>query len=145
MQRIRIARVLPALLLALSFGFVPTGATAQSVVERPVDTSPRGGLTPFRSDRELRDYLVALRGDSHYPEPPAPPPPSPPPPPSRTAAAAAGFRAGSNHGDRRADRATQPRIRHARSLRRAGEEWITNTQEAGVDEGDIVKLRGDRW
>jgi hypothetical protein len=91
---------------------------------------PRGSLMAFGSDAELRAYLRRLRREE-APEPPmpvpepvmySPPPPSPPPPAGAAQAAAP------------APVAALPAGKAAS---------ITNNQEANVDEGDIVKMRGD--
>ncbi len=76
------------------------------------------GLSAFRSDSELRAFLRAIaaeqRRELESNPPPPPPPPSPPPPPPPPGAASAPAALS-----------------------------ITNTQVAGVDEGGIVKVRGD--
>ncbi len=96
---------------------------------------PRGSLTAFRSDFELRNYLRRLRRQQEAvpPEPvpvPMPPPPMAPPPPPPPGAAAA----------------PSPIVVTGASVAPlpAGKAAsITNNQEANVDEGDIVKMRGD--
>lgn len=83
--------------------------------------APQDTLTPFRSDAQLKRFLKRVRR--------APPPvpamaaPSPPAPAAADGAAEAPADASSS-----AFTTT---------------ESITNTQEAGVDEGGIVKVRGD--
>ncbi|WP_310468199.1 beta-propeller domain-containing protein [Sphingomonas sp.] len=88
-----------------------------------------GSLASFRSDRELRAFLEKRRetrqdsrGQSSVVY--APPPPAPPPPPAATAESSA-------------DAIVTTGSRVAKS------DAITNNQEAGVDEGGIVKKRGD--
>lgn len=83
-----------------------------------------GSLEPFRSDMQLRTYLKVLkeREEERY-IPPPPPPPSPPPAPVASESSAAA-----------------PSASAAPS---AASDKITNVQEAGVDEGGIVKKRGD--
>ena len=82
------------------------------------------GLSSFRSDAELRAFLRSVVAEerrrnvddhgSPFPLPPPPPPPPAPPAPAAPGAASAPAALG-----------------------------ITNTQVAGVDEGGIVKQRGD--
>ncbi|HVQ09469.1 MAG TPA: beta-propeller domain-containing protein [Allosphingosinicella sp.] len=79
-----------------------------------------GGLTAFRSDAELRRFLRRLRGEQR---------PVPVPMPSPPAAAA-------DSAQEMAVAVTGSRI----STPSAG---ITNNQEADVDEGGIVKVRGN--
>jgi hypothetical protein len=115
-SRLWIAALAAAVILTGS----PAPATAQGAAEAPT-------LTPFASDRALRNFLRAVVAEERRenmaeygqpfppPPPPPPPPPSPPPPPPGAAAAPAAPAALS----------------------------ITNNQVIGVDEGDIVKARGD--
>lgn len=126
-------------LLALLAGLaVASDAAAQA----------RGGLTPFRSDAELRQFLRRVQG------PPLPPPPPPPPPPpvmapaipspSVQAPAAAPSAPPPSAG--MADNSAISNIQVTASRIEsdsAAEPSITNVQEQGVDEGDIVKRRGD--
>jgi len=76
------------------------------------------GLTAFSSDAAMRDFLRAIVAEQQEEwrrnPPPPPPPPAPPPPPPPPGAAAA-----------------------------PASVSITNNQIQGVDEGDIVKLRGE--
>lgn len=99
---------------------------------------PRGGLTAFRSDSELRAYLRRLRRQqessrAYEPVPvPMPAPMAAPPPPPPPAAGAP---------------APSPVVVTgtavaAQSAAKAAD-GITNNQEADVDEGGIVKMRGD--
>lgn len=91
-------------------------APAQAAPER-VRTAPHDTMTPFASDRQLKRYLKKTRR-AQRPVPMAVPAP-PPAPPAPAAPAAADSKAA------------------------ASGESITNTQEAGVDEGGIVKMHGD--
>jgi hypothetical protein len=80
--------------------------------------APRTTLTPFRSDSDLQRFLKKVRKT---------PPPMPAPAPAMTDSVASAPAAESS---RSADGTSSS-------------ESITNTQEAGVDEGGIVKVRGD--
>ncbi|MBC2776599.1 beta-propeller domain-containing protein [Parasphingopyxis marina] len=73
------------------------------------------GLEAFRSERELQAFFDRVQ---RFTPPPPPPPPPPPAPPSS-----------SSPGN-----VSPPAV---------ADESITNNQEAGVDEGGIVKVRGD--
>lgn len=111
-------------------GFAQPRADATA---RALPSKPRGALTAFRSDAELRTYLRRLKRQEELAYEPVPmpvmeAPPSPPPPPS-AGAPSQGFAA--------APAATKV---NALPQSTAG---ITNNQEANVDEGDIVKVRGD--
>lgn len=118
---IRLLRGALAACLALSFsvgGVAPVAAApkarARAVVEKQVP------LRAFKSDAELKAFLArrdraADRWLQENPPPPPPPPAPPPPPPPPGAPGTASATASS----------------------------ITNNQEANVDEGDIVKNRGD--
>jgi hypothetical protein len=95
-------------------------------------TKPRGGLTAFRSDAELRTYLRRLKRQENLAYEPVPmpvmeAPPSPPPP--SAGAPSQGF-------------AAAPVATKVNALPQSAA-GITNNQEANVDEGDIVKVRGD--
>jgi len=103
-----------------------TGSTVQA-------SEPSGSLTAFRSEAELKAFLkrvhqrgVVATAAAALDTVAAPPPPSPPPPPvmSAPAAMAPG-----------AESVVVTGFRVAES--------ITNTQEANVDEGGIVKNQGD--
>lgn len=110
-----------AALLALMVATPFSAAEAQrsQATSGPART---GSLRPLRSDAEFTALLRRLRAwqeENPPPPPPPPPPPAPPPPPpppGQTAAAEAPA---------------------------ASADGITNVQEAGVDEGGIVKVRGD--
>lgn len=82
--------------------------------------APHDAMVPFRSDDELIAYLKKVRRA---------PPPMPAPPPAPMAADGAVSTAAPAAS--KAERASSP-----------GEN-ITNTQEADVDEGGIVKMHGD--
>jgi hypothetical protein len=108
-------------LLASFFGVFTTTAGASSPDFRR-SASGNHTLAPFRSDEDLRQFLKRrLAARSRAVDAVAAPPPAPP------AAAMAG-----------AADVTETAVSQARS-----KPGITNTQEAGVDEGDIVKMRGD--
>ena len=104
---------------------------------RQASSKPRGGLTAFRSDAELRNYLRRLRRQQEaIPPVPVPvmmPPPSPPPPPP-SAPPPAGAQS-------EAITVTGTRVAQPSAAKAA--DGITNNQEANVDEGGIVKMRGD--
>jgi hypothetical protein len=104
------------LLLIAASGLPQAPAAAQPGAQTP-------GLTPFANAATLRAFLRSIvaeqrrenreaYGSDFPPPPPPPPPPAPPPPPPPGAASA-------------------PAALN-----------ITNTQVAGVDEGDIVKQHG---
>jgi Beta propeller domain len=115
----------------------PDPGFAQAAPKAPsaAASRPRRGLTPFRSDAELKAYLRRLKRQQDAIPPAiayAPPPvmespmPPPPPPPAEGAPAPA------------------PAPIVTTSARAAdAPASITNNQEASVDEGDIVKVRGD--
>lgn len=94
---------------------VATGFSAQAA---PAN-APNQTLQPFRSEAEFRDYLKRLQRA----RPRAVAPPAPASAPMEGAPA---------------DSAAAPSTQEAQR-----DESITNTQEAGVDEGGIVKVRGD--
>ncbi|MBC7985821.1 MAG: beta-propeller domain-containing protein, partial [Sphingomonadaceae bacterium] len=110
------ARLLLALMLAW-FGIVATPAFAQDANAGEA-ASPRAHLRAFRSDQEFSNFLRRIRARQQA-EAEAQAdsytlaPPPPPPPPPPPAAGATAAPS------------------------------ITNTQEVGVDEGGIVKIRGD--
>jgi hypothetical protein len=83
------------------------------------EAAAQDGMPNFRSDAELRRFLMrdGALGIAVPPPPPPPPPPSPAPPTEASAVSAA------------------PSAPDNPS--------ITNTQVAGVDEGGIVKVSGD--
>jgi hypothetical protein len=109
--------------------------TGQGAASAP--SKPRGGLTAFRSDAELRAYLRRLKRQQEAVQPvpvpmmmpPAPPPPSAPPP--------AGAQSQSGSITVTGARIARPNLTSTSPVS------ITNNQEANVDEGDIVKVRGD--
>ena len=113
-------------------GSVSLGGSAPASAQAA--EGPRAGarLASFRSDAELRAFLLKRRAAVRSAQGqtmgmPAAPPSAPPPPPPPPAPAA--------ESDSSAIAVTGSRV--ARS------DAITNNQEAGVDEGGIVKKRGD--
>ncbi len=130
-----LAAGLAALVLGAGPGFAQPGASGAAAGP----SRPRGGLAAFRSDAELRAYLRRLKRQE-VPEPPMPVPepvmyaPMPPPPPS--SAPPAGAPAPSPVIVSGTPVAAAPASSKAAAS-------ITNNQEANVDEGDIVKVRGD--
>jgi len=110
-----------ALVLAAQGAEAQRRAPAQ---DRPV-AAPRasGSLTAFRSDAELRRFLRRLRVVESMVAVPMPSPSAPP-------AAADGF-------------ASEGAVAVTGSRISAPSPGITNNQEADVDEGGIVKVRGD--
>ncbi|HEY0130844.1 MAG TPA: beta-propeller domain-containing protein [Allosphingosinicella sp.] len=100
---------------------------------------PRGSLTAFRSDAELRAYLRRLKRQEEaelpVPVPVMPEPMYAPPPPPPSAPPAAGAPAPNAVVVTGAPVAAPAAGKSADS--------ITNNQEAAVDEGGIVKMRGD--
>ncbi|HEX8062346.1 MAG TPA: beta-propeller domain-containing protein [Allosphingosinicella sp.] len=124
----RVLLLLAATAVAFSLAGPGSAQTSSTAAAKP-----RGGLTAFRSDAELRAYLRRLRrqqDSAPVPEPvimPAPMAPPPAPPPGASAPSPIVTTA--------APVAALPAAKAS-----AG---ITNNQEANVDEGDIVKMRGD--
>ncbi|HWM88730.1 MAG TPA: beta-propeller domain-containing protein [Kofleriaceae bacterium] len=102
-----------------------TGSPQPIDVSSTVVPSPREDLVRFQSRSELRDYLAALgrvqRRRSHQPGP------------SDGADMAAAAPAAEPAAPAKAEAGEEE----------AADESITNTQEAGVDEGGIVKAHGD--
>lgn len=128
--------LLAAGLIALSLaGAGPASAQpGGGTPARAKPSKPSGGLTAFRSDAELRTYLRRLKRQQEstmaYEPVPMPPPPSPPPPPPSAGAPASSpvVVTGTAVANQSASKAA---------------DGITNNQEANVDEGGIVKMRGD--
>lgn len=124
------------LMMGLTSALALLGATAAEAQAR------RDGLISFRSDAELRAFLEQRAA----PPLPPPPPPSPPPPPVMAPPPPGGSPApvvvsSEVYG---ADQAmTQIDEVVLTATRAGGDPSITNTQEADVDEGGIVKVRGD--
>jgi hypothetical protein len=124
------------LLLAGLAAFSLAAGTGSAQPAAKGANKPRGSLAAFRSDAELRAYLRRLKRQEEA-EPPVPVPvmpepmyaPPPPPPPS------AGAPAPSPMAVAATPVAALPAGKAAAS--------ITNNQESNVDEGDIVKMRGD--
>ncbi|HYW14560.1 MAG TPA: beta-propeller domain-containing protein [Allosphingosinicella sp.] len=127
-------------LAAASFaGADSASAQGRNRTPAAAPSKPSGSLTAFRSDSELRAFLRRLKRqeDANPPipvpvmmetPPPAPPPPSPPPPPGAAVPAPVTTVSGEEF------------FQTAQSKAADG---ITNNQEANVDEGGIVKMRGD--
>lgn len=117
-------------LLAMVTG-TPMPAATQAAA---TSAAASAGLTAFRDQAQLDAFFKRLRGTQRkrqramqYAPGAVPPPPmveAPPPPPAPTAAA---------------DAAAEPAARATTS----SPDGITNNQVAGVDEGGIVKSRGD--
>jgi len=101
-------------------------ASGSAIAASAEKNAPAKTLTAFRSDAELLRYLKRVH--RRPPPPPAPPAPQPaeasPPLPAPSDTASADVEAIAVTGSRLAD------------------EKITNTQEADVDEGGIVKMHG---
>jgi hypothetical protein len=110
-----------AVVLAAAFSLT---AVAPAVVQA---AEPSGGLSAFRSDAELRRFIKALDDSGAVPYPP--PPAAPPPPTMATPMPGAAAPA--------ASAPSEVVVTGSRA------ESITNTQEANVDEGGIVKAQGD--
>jgi hypothetical protein len=115
-----------AAVLIFPLGIIGAGVSVPTAASAWATDRPSHALAAFRSDKELAAYLRDLRKrderrslNTFNVAEPAPPPPPPPPAaaPMADTIAVTGARAGSPN--------------------------ITNNQEAGVDEGDIVKVRGD--
>jgi hypothetical protein len=125
----------PLLLATLASVFLPATPGCARPASGAV-SKPSGSLAAFRSDAELRAYLRRLKRQEEsrqaaivYEPMPAPveaPPPAPPPVASAAAPSPVVI-------------VGQGQI-NALPQAKAG---ITNNQEANVDEGDIVKVRGD--
>jgi hypothetical protein len=127
-----------ARVLALLALFVAVSILEADVALAARKNAPAGTLVPFKSDAELLKYLKRMRkaepvppadaaaapaDPAVAPSPPASVPlnlPPPPPPPASVVVPSPSY----------------PRAAATIS------EKITNTQEAGVDEGDIVKMHG---
>ncbi|HEX8263677.1 MAG TPA: beta-propeller domain-containing protein [Allosphingosinicella sp.] len=135
-----LASGLAALVLASGPGL---GQRPQPGVAAALPSQPRGGLAAFRSDAELRAYLRRLKRQQEEAAPPfvpqpAPMPPPPPPPPAPATAGADGAVTVTG------TRIARPNLTSSSPIAVVGaEESITNNQEASVDEGDIVKVRGE--
>jgi hypothetical protein len=118
-----------ATLLAAATLVACSGSQQTAEVARTVAPSSREDLVRFRSSSQLRSYLAAL-GRKQRRRSLA----TPAAPPSSTAAAPEPEAAAQESAP--ADAASGP-------AKDEGGESITNTQEAGVDEGGIVKAHGD--
>lgn len=111
------------------------GAMATSALAATPQDRGGSSMESFRTDRELRTFLRSVEG--YVPPPPAPPPPPPvlmstpvPSLPTTSAPVAS-----------TADVAANAAITVTGN--RVANPSITNTQEANVDEGGIVKVAGD--
>lgn len=122
-----------ASVFALLFAIAPFATPGVASAARK--NAPAATLVPFRSDAELIEYLKRVQKPAPPTDPAAAPadpaaalqsiplnipPPAPPPPPPSASVTAPNF----------------PRLAISTP------DQITNTQEAGVDEGDIVKMHG---
>lgn len=119
----------------------PTPASAQRGGGADEAARASGSLTPFRSDRELRRFLRQVQPDgSHIPpfSPPAPPPSPPPPSAPGAAPAESNVPITSVAVEDLTVTGTGDSLNDLPATTS-----ITNTQEADVDEGGIVKMRGD--
>jgi hypothetical protein len=132
--------LLAAGLAALSLsGAGPAIAQPSDETARGTRTKPSGSLTAFRSDAELRNYLRRLKRQQQaippaiayapMPQPVPVPPPAPPP--------SSGYSA-SDSVSVTGTRIASPNLESVTPVTS-----ITNNQEASVDEGDIVKMRGN--
>ena len=131
------------------------GSAAQAQPDRPAadpSSRPRGGLKAFGSDAELRAYLRKLAEGSGFappapvplpPPPPSPPPPPPPPPPPAPYSADDGSVVVTGTAIPQPNLTSTSPITSVSSEDLTATPSITNTQEIGVDEGGIVKVRGD--
>ena len=115
-----------ALAVCVSAGFASAAAVG-SEASAQADNAPKRTLTAFRSDKQLRRFLKRVR--RAQPRALAVPSPAPPPPSPEAAAPA--------------DAAAAPAESVTVTGSRLDDNSITNTQEVGVDEGGIVKVRGD--
>jgi hypothetical protein len=115
---------LAALFIVAASGLSASPAQAQNALE------------PFRSDEDLRAFLMP-EGDLAVRPPVPPPPPSPPPPPPPPSSPPPPGSAPVT--------ASPPPVAAVSDSAAAAPEnpSITNTQIAGVDEGGIVKVSGD--
>jgi hypothetical protein len=115
-----------ALAVGTSGVAAPASSAAAAIGTEAADASPRATLTAFRSEAELQRWLKrrkeAMERERRRMHRMADgvasttaPPPAPPPPPAAA----------------------------AQATEAAADTSITNVQEQGVDEGDIVKVRGD--
>jgi len=119
--------------LLLAGGAAPGQVRPQPRAQAQAQAAPRasGSLTAFRSEADLRRFLRRLRAAE---APPGPPIPSPAPPAmvvpvgSEAVAGVVNFAGDAVN--------SLPQLQ-------AASPGITNTQEANVDEGGIVKVRGD--
>lgn len=118
-----LARQTGRIMAALALLLLAATATAS-----PSYAGARGKLYAFRSEAELVRFLQRSQGEGRWPIVSAPPPPPPPAAPA-TAAAAPAMDAAPGEIVVTGQRIASPSI--------------TNTQEAAVDEGGIVKVQGE--
>ncbi|HEY0111770.1 MAG TPA: beta-propeller domain-containing protein [Allosphingosinicella sp.] len=124
-------KLFSALALLLCIGTAASIVAPSREAAAQSTSRPSGSLTAFKSDAELRTFLQNLRKRQQRVQNLAvadsvmsmPAPPSPPPPPAAQSAPSA-----------EAVVVTGARVANPS---------ITNNQEVGVDEGGIVKVRGD--
>jgi hypothetical protein len=118
---------------ALGLAALPAAQSMSAATPQP------GGMTSFKSEQELKDFLKARQaaarrqrtgasGDYGLPPMPAPPPPPPPPPPSMQEPSVS---------------VETSAIAVTSAPATAATPNITNRQEADVDEGGIVKVHGN--
>jgi len=128
-------RVLRRVLVAASVAGLVAGFSATEAVAA---SSPKGTLTAFKTDAELKAYLKRLfaeqrsRGGNVMADMAVP---APPPAPTASAPSIAQPMA--------AAKSSAEAVVVTGSARSDDTAGITNTQVQGVDEGDIVKRRGD--
>ena len=120
-----------ALTLMAGTGFAALAVQEPVAAQQRSTTTPRAGgqLASFKSDADFLAFLQKRRAEREERmanEPP--PPPAPPPPPVAASPVAES-----------AAQADSIMVTGSR----ASSDKITNTQEADVDEGGIVKKRGD--
>lgn len=116
------------------FGLLTLAAVISSgLLAQPVRA--QDAMEAFRSDEDLRTFLMPngeMEAGVYAPPPPSPPPPPPPPPPPGSAPAMSAPPPVATEAFADAAAAGVPE-----------NPSITNTQIAGVDEGGIVKVSGD--
>lgn len=111
-----------SLVLAVACTLGCSALAPAAAADQTVRTAPHETMAPFASDQQLKRYLKRTRR-AQRPVPMVLPPPSPPAPSPAE---------GTTSAPADASAATT-----------APSQSITNTQEAGVDEGGIVKMHGD--
>jgi len=129
-------RALAASILFLAFSSIDMIASA------PAWSAPGRGLTAFRSDEEIKAFF-RRREAEHAPPAlvmPAPSPPMPAPAPPQSGNIVV---TGTLMKTPAANAPSPVSVVNSADLRSAADPSITNNQVAGVDEGDIVKIRGN--